>query len=415
MDNSDFFNASKYYLEDIVDGNKRQNNININFNGNNLNLYSKKVLIESQIKKEDLKTHKEYYQSVYYDAIIKKYPQEYQNDLELINSEIATLLNIPSAKIYRLSTENNSRGLIQISSLKRNEQVISIDKLVNRIISLLKTHNMDSTNWLDAYFALPMKDNNKPLKDASLIKVIIDMGLKTIESFFNLDDSVKLKLEKDYIRMLYFDLISHNSIRNFNDYEIMLDNNGHFSRFSPLNNFNIDQEINEYYLFNNQYLDYNTLFSVLYDNYYDDIKEISKGITENFNAYLTSINLIIDSNVNSAISMKIKKNYQTSLNLVKTLETIHSETYDESKLDIAMTQTSINLNAVNRNQAVHQKYDNYNISENNIDDLDETVAISVEPKKKNNLGKHILLIILVLLLLCGIGVGIAYLIMITYE
>jgi hypothetical protein len=415
MDNMEFFNASKYYLEDIIDGNVRQNQINIRFNNNNVNLYSKNVLIQSKLKKEDIRTKEPYYQNINYEAIIKKYPHDYQNDLEFINSEIATLLNIPSAKIYRLFTDNNLRGLIQISTLKSNEQIISVDKLVNRIIGLIKTKNMDYSSWLEEYFALPEKKLTEPLKDANQINKVITMGIKVIESFFNFDDLTKEKLEKAYLRMIYFDLISHNSLRNFNDYDIMLDNKGHFSRFSPLTVFNIAIESPNYYLFNNQYLDVSALFSVLYDNYYDAIKDISKGILENYQAYLNSINLIIESNTNSDISAKIKAGYQISFDLIKTLETIHSRNYGESKLDIAMTQTSINLNAVNKNQQVHQKYDNYNKNKTIANDLDETVAIKIEPKKKSNWGKHLLLILLGLILLCGIGIGIAYIIMITYE
>lgn len=213
--------------------------------------------------------------------------------------------------------------------------------------------------------------------------------------------------------MILFDLLTNNAIRDFGSYNILLDYNGTFKRFSPIYDYNNNIEAKKYYCLNNVFIDRTSILSILYKNYYSYIRELSRSLMENYSAYLDSINLIIDSNMDNSSEI-VKRNININIDVLKSLELIHEEQIGESKLDIAMTQTSINLTAVNNNQLVHQKYDNLNKAKS-TDNIEDDVKIKVEPKRKTHNGMNIFIFILGLIFLCAIGIGIAYLLMLYYE
>ena len=282
--------------------------------------------------------------------------------------------------------------------------------LFKRVLSLLKTRNLGSLDWLTSYYKIPKNSEKMLISDEENIKLFINiMGL-----FVKMDTQEKDKLKKSYIEMIFFDLISSNTYRNFNSYSILLDSKGHFTRFAPIYDYNNLISSNNFYCLNGIFIKKDAILNLLYKYYYHYIKNISRGLMENYKAYIESIDLIIDSNLNMEEAEIVKNNYHVNLDNVKSLEILHQDDYGENKLDIAITKTSINLNAINNNQMVHQIYDKYE-KDTSLKEMDDTIKIKVEPKKKNSIGKNIFLFILVLIVLCAIAVGITYFIIVYYE
>ena len=410
--NDDFFNSQEYYLIDTFNGEVKKNMINFTVVHNSkYNLTnSKEISIESKTKEFDSSTGEEYFTKKIYQAFMKSSKDSYKDDLDIINSEIADLLDIDASKVYRVETNNGSLGIVNIGVKEFNENQISLDSLVNNLIKLIKEKNITLTSWLKDYFSLPKTDANLLLNSEKDIISVIEMTINTLGILFRLSNEELENFKKDYIKMIYFDLISNNVNRSFNTYSIITTSEMKFKRLAPIYDYNNDLDSNSYYILNNQYIDKNAIISCLYHKYYSYIKKISKGIVDNYNIYMESIKLIIDNNINGIYSKQIISNYKINIDTIKSLESIHSKNYSESKLDIAMTQTSINLNALNKNQMVHSKYKNKNKNKPvKVEDVDD-VKIKVEPKKEKSNINNILLILFGLVLLGGIVAGIIYII-----
>ena len=410
--NNEFFKSKEYYLIDTFNGEVKKNLIKFNIIHNSS--YKLKnaveVAIESKSKEIDVTTGKEYYTESIYQAFIKSSIDAYKDDLDIINSEIADLLGISASKVYRVETDSNTFGIININSKGKDENQISVDSLVNNLIKLIKEKNITLTSWLKDYFSLPKTDSNLLLNSEKDVISVIEMTVNTLAILFRLSNEELDKLKSDYIKMIFFDLLSNNTNRSFNTYSVLVTSKMIFLRLSPVYDYNNDLDHNSYYILNNQYIDKNAILSCLYHKYYHYIKTISKGLTDNYGLYLESINLIIDNNINAIYANQIKDNYKNNLEAIKSLEGIHSKNYIESKLDIAMTQTSINLNALNKNQIIHSKYKNKNknkpVKVENVSD----VKIKVEPKQKESKLGNIFLIIFGILLFIGIVVGIIFIV-----
>ncbi len=84
----------------------------------------------------------------------------------------------------------------------------------------------------------------------------------------------------------------------------------------------------------------------------------------------------------------------------------------ENRLDLAMTQTSINLNALNKNQMVHSKYRIIKKEEVNKVEKQEDIKIKVEEEKKeSNTLFNIVMVILAIIFTMGIIAGVVYLVL----
>lgn len=186
---------------------------------------------------------------------------------------------------------------------------------------------------------------------------------------------------------------------------------------APIYDFNNTINTCEYFMLNGYYLDRKVLIDVLFSEYYLYIKDITRGLDENINAYKKSLSLIIKSNTKEEYSSRIREIIYKNLDNVLGLEHEMRLDFGESRIDMALTQTSINLNAVNRNQTVRDKYEKLVKKEIKIpqeikEQEEELVKISVEESKqeKENKGLNIFLFIIIMIVVCLIGVGIAFLI-----
>ncbi len=407
--NKDFFIANDFYLVDKINGEDKKSKILFNIINNSTIKVDNAVEVAIENKSQDVDTNTG--SDLVYQGFIKSSIDSYKDELELINSEIADLFDVNSTKIFKVINSNNVYGIVNVDSKEKDEQKVSVDILINKLVSLIKSKGITLTSWLKDYFSLPKTSPNMYINKEKDIVSAIEMTLNTLNVLFRLNNDEYELLKSDYIKMIFFDLISNNYNRTFNNYSVVMNTNSKFKKLSPVYTFNNELDVKSYYILNNIYIDKDAILSTLFHKYYPYIKKISRGISDNYGLYLESINLIIDNNIKEDIANQLKNNYKTNIETIKSLENINSKEYPESKLDLAMTQTSINLNALNKNQMIHCKYKVR--KQENIEKVEgvSEIKIKVEPKKKeSNTFSKVIIGLLIVALLVGIGIGIFYII-----
>ena len=412
--NNSFFNTNEYYLVDRFNGEIKKNRINLRIVDNSkylLNSY-KQVIIETKIKKINKATGEVYHSLNNYEGFVRSSKDKVRDELDIINSEIASLIGVSSSHVFHLENYNNDRGIINIGVKELDQKLITLDVLVNNLINTIKTQNIDAPDWLKKYFSININDENNLLEDEELIISVIEMTINIIGLFFKLNQEELEKSRKRYIRMILFDLISNNTNRSFNTYSVTLSNQNIFIELTPIYDYNNETDIKNYYILNNKYINKTAIFSTIYHKYYPYIKSLSKSITDNINLYKDSISLIINNNIDGFSSETVNNYYNANLDLIKSLELLHQKNSHENKLDLAMTQTSINLGVINRNQLVQSKYAN---SKKKNKEEREDVTIRVEEKIRNPFYLKLLLFIVGILILIALASIIAYYILYVYE
>lgn len=412
--NEEFFNSKEFYLVDTFNGIIKKSRIKFNIVNNSKYKLdnTKEIAIESKTRKVDSETGEEYYAPSMYEAFMKSSVDKTRDDLDIINSEIADLLDIAASKVYRIETDTNMCGVVNISVKDQSEQQIGLDMLVNKVIKLIKERTIDLNPWLKSYFSLPIGDKTYVVNSEADIVSAIEMGIRSICLLFKLNDEQLENLKTDYIKMILFDFISNNSLRGFNTYSIIVNKDLSFKKLAPVYDYNNELTSSNIYLLNNVYIDKSALISTLFSKYYEYIKKITKGLRDNSGLYLESMNLIIKNNIDEVNALSIMHNYKTNVEIVKSLENSHSKEMPENRLDLAMTQTSINLNALNKNQMVHSKYRIIKKEEVNKVEKQEDIKIKVEEEKKeSNTFFNVVMVILAIIFTMGIIAGIVYLVL----
>ena len=412
--NEEFFNSKEFYLVDTFNGIVKKSRIKFDIVNNSKYklVNTKEIAIESKTRKIDNETGEEYYAPSMYEAFMKSSNDKTRDDLDIINSEIADLLDIAASKVYRIETDTNMCGVVNISVKDQSEQQIGLDMLVNKVIKLIKERTIDLNPWLKSYFSLPIGDKTYVVNSEADVVSTIEMGIRSISLLFKLNDEQLENLKTDYIKMLLFDFISNNSLRGFNTYSIIVNKDLSFKKLAPIYDYNNELTSNNVYLLNNVYIDKSALISTLFSKYYEYIKKITKGLRDNAGLYLESMNLIIKNNIDEVNALSIMHNYKTNVEVIKSLENSHSKEMPENRLDLAMTQTSINLNALNKNQMVHSKYRIIKKEEVNKVEKQEDIKIKVEEEKKeSNTFFNIVMVILAIIFTMGIIAGVVYLVL----
>ena len=412
--NEEFFNSKEFYLVDTFNGIVKKSRIKFDIVNNSKYklVNTKEIAIESKTRKVDNETGEEYYAPSMYEAFMKSSNDKTRDDLDIINSEIADLLDIAASKVYRIETDTNMCGVVNISVKDQSEQQIGLDMLVNKVIKLIKERTIELNPWLKSYFSLPIGDKTYVVNSEADVVSTIEMGIRSISLLFKLNDEQLENLKTDYIKMLLFDFISNNSLRGFNTYSIIVNKDLSFKKLAPIYDYNNELTSNNVYLLNNVYIDKSALISTLFSKYYEYIKKITKGLRDNAGLYLESMNLIIKNNIDEVNALSIMHNYKTNVEVIKSLENSHSKEMPENRLDLAMTQTSINLNALNKNQMVHSKYRIIKKEEVNKVEKQEDIKIKVEEEKKeSNTFFNIIMVILAIIFTMGIIAGVVYLVL----
>ncbi len=425
---NNFYNADKYFLVDTIHGNLKASNINLVPLSNALiNLYNRrtfKVLSKKRIVDEI--TGKESFVPIESLGFLHTSDSPYQDDLDVISYEVLKLLGINAMPAFHLLTQEKLRGSILISALNLSDEVYTIEDLSKKIVLMIKENKSAIPEFLLSYIHLGSNSKNSPIMDMKVVKELIDFPINIISYVFNLDSKALYKIKLNYINyLLGMYVINQNNIE-LNTYGIYKSKTSSIVSMLPAYNYSKTLEKSNIVNLNNKYVDKEVFLNTLFNGYYEFFKDISRGLMENVSAYKKSMSLIIDNNTSGRDAKVITDILFGLIDNVAGLEEEHRLSFGESRIDMALTQTSINLNAVNHNQEVRNKYEkveqHYKVTGDISpkDDIGEEkpkspekemVKVKVEeakPVKKGHLGSIILAIIIIAIII-AIGFGTYYL------
>ena len=425
---NNFYNADKYFLVDTIHGNLKASNINLVPLSNALiNLYNRrtfKVLSKKRIVDEI--TGKESFVPIESLGFLHTSDSPYQDDLDVIAYEVLKLLGINAMPAFHLLTQEKLRGSILISALNLSDEVYTIEDLSKKIVLMIKENKTAIPEFLLSYIHLGSNSKNSPIMDMKVVKELIDFPINIISYVFNLDSKALYKIKLNYINyLLGMYVINQNNIE-LNTYGVYKSKTSSIVSMLPAFNYSKSLEKSNVVNLNNKYVDKEVFLNTLFNGYYEFFKDISRGLMENVSAYKKSMSLIIDNNTSGRDAKVITGILFDLIDNVAGLEEEHRLSFGESRIDMALTQTSINLNAVNHNQEVRNKYEkveeHYKVTGDISPKEDigeekpkspekEMVKVKVEeakPVKKGHLGSIILAIIIIAVII-AIGFGTYYL------
>ncbi len=422
MNNTDiknFYNADKYFLVDTINGTLKASNINLEVIPNSpINLRGRltyKVLSKKRL--EDTTNDKDVYVAVETLGFLRTSTEPYQEDLDIINYEVLRLLGINAMPAFHLLTKEKLRGSILISALTLEDEIYTIEDLSKRMVMLIKQEKRSIPTFLANYIHLNATSKDNPLLDTNLIKEIIDFPINIISYVFNLDSKSLYKVKSTYINYLLGQLLLNQDRIDLNTYGIYYNRGNNIINLIPLYNYSNTLNKSEILSLNNKYVDKEVFIDTLFTYYYDFFKDISRGLNENVSAYKKSIGMIIDNNTSTKYAKLITDNIFSSIDHLTSEEEEHRLSFGESRIDMALTQTSINLNAVNRNQEVRNKYENieshYKVlleppKEKTIEEKTVNIKVEAEKKPKKSHFGSIMLAIFIIGIIIAIGFAAYY-------
>ena len=350
----------------------------------------------------------------------------YQDDLDVISYEVLKLLGINAMPAFHLLTQEKLRGSILISALNLSDEVYTIEDLSKKIVLMIKENKTAIPEFLLSYIHLGSNSKNSPIMDMKVVKELIDFPINIISYVFNLDSKALYKIKLNYINyLLGMYVINQNNIE-LNTYGVYKSKTSSVVSMLPAFNYSKSLEKSNVVNLNNKYVDKEVFLNTLFNGYYEFFKDISRGLMENVSAYKKSMSLIIDNNTSGRDAKVIMDILFDLIDNVAGLEEEHRLSFGESRIDMALTQTSINLNAVNHNQEVRNKYEkveeHYKVTGDISSKEDigeerpkspekEMVKVKVEeakPVKKGHLGSIIWAIVIIAIVI-AIGFGAYYL------
>ncbi len=418
---NNFYNADKYFLVDTVRGNLKASNINlVPLSNVAINLYNRRTFkVLSKKRLVDEETGKESYIPIESLGFLHTSDSPYQDDLDVIGYEVLKLLGINAMPAFHLLTQEKQRGSILISALNLSDEVYTLEDLSKKIVIMIKEQKLTIPEFLTNYIHLNGNNRNNPIMDMKEIKELIDFPINIISYVFNLDSKALYKIKLNYINyLLGMYVINQNNIE-LNTYGVYKSKTSNVVCMLPVFNYNKNLEKSSVINLNNKYIDKEAFLNTLFNNYYEFFKDISRGLMENVSAYKKSMNMIIDNNTSKRDAGVITNVIFGAIDSLVSLEEEHRLSFGESRIDMALTQTSINLNAVNHNQEVRNKYEQVEEHYKVIGDVNPKEEISLEPemvkvkveeevKPKKGHGGTIFLAIFIVIVIIAIGLGAYY-------
>lgn len=405
--NKEFFQSNQYLLSDYFNGTPKVNPITIKKIANSTYELNNRLEVEviSTVTKLNKNTKQAEQVTITTPGFISSSLISYKDDLDIILSEIATLLNIKASNVYRLLTPTSYTGTLSLNTKEDNEQILTISSLLNEFNRNLKYSQNQEPDYLKSYKSYHFTEEN-PLSDLDLIKKIIDLPLLLISDALNPSVYDLTKITTDYIKMLFFNYITNQSDTSLASYSVLINSATKKVRLSPIYDYNNSLENTKTINLNNQIISKEAFLECLYTYYYPEYKALSRGLAENLSAYKTSMEMIINHITTEEYAPIIKKFLFTNLDTIAKYELDVTNGFNESKIDMVLTQTSINLNAVNQNTLIRNKYQTINPPKKNLTTL---IPEQLKPKPKQP-PKFLstLIFILILLAVIGLGIVIAY-------
>ena len=356
------------------------------------------------------------------------------DDYDIIKSDIAELLDIDHEEVKRIVSEEQNVGVFTpLNYSKDIETRISATTVLKHIVEYVNKGLLpeEDSLWISKVLQY-QTSKGSALKDSSSVEEVVKLGiyslLKEIElqTGKKLNDKYKTAIEKNYFRMILYDLIIGRKYRGLDYYLISklteqkkpMWTDAYFAPISISNSVEKDELVadNEYML-NNKLVDRQVLLQVLFTKHYKEIHKVTEALSDAKRIYLDAISRIIFNNTDldkaTTLEANIIENIEKIVKLQKVEEDKKDKEYKTNKVERTMATQSLNVRVTTKLDLIQKKYP---INPKDHPELrkkkkavkkDEKLKLVVE-KETNNKGFAALSIIISIVgLICGLGIGIA--------
>lgn len=357
----------------------------------------------------------------------------YIDDYDIIKSDIAELLDVDHEEAKRIVSEEQNIGVfIPLNYSKDIETRISANTVLRHIIEYVNKGLLpeEESLWITKVSQYQTSKGN-PLKDSSSIEDVIKLGtyslIKEIElqAAKPLADKYKEAIEKNYLRMILFDLIIGRKHRGL-DYQLIskltdqkkpMWTDAYFGPISISNSLEKDELVgaNEYML-NNKLVDREVLLQVLFTKHYKEIQKVTEALSDAKRIYFDAISRIIYNNTDldraNALEASIFENIEKIVKLQQVEESKKDKEYKTNKVERTMATQSLNVRVTTKLDLIQKKYpinpkDHPELRKKKTKKKEEDLKLLVEKETKNKGFAALSIIISIVGLLVGLGIGVA--------
>ena len=361
----------------------------------------------------------------------------YIDDFDIIKSDIAELLDIDHEESKRIVSEDQNIGVFTpLNYSKDIETRISATTVLKHIIEYVNKGMIPEGDalWITKVLQTQATKEN-PLKDSSSIEEVIKVGkyalLREIEFQAGKPIGAKYEeaIEKNYLRMILFDLLIGRKYRGLDYYLIshLTDQNkpiwsdAYFAPISVSNSIEKDKMVGEgQYLLNNKVVDREVLLQVLFTKHYKEIQKVAESLNDAKRLYLDAISRIIYNNTDleksKQLEAEIIANIEKIVKLQKVEEAKKDKEHKTNKVERTMATQSLNVRVTTKLDLIQKKYpinpkDHPELKKKVQKKKEEELKLTVEEKTKKGGFAVISIVISLVGLLCGIGIGIAFMLL----
>ena len=361
----------------------------------------------------------------------------YIDDFDIIKSDIAELLDIDHEESKRIVSEDQNIGVFTpLNYSKDIETRISATTVLKHIVEYVNKGMIPEGDalWITKVLQTQATKEN-PLKDSSSIEEVIKLGkyslLKEIEFQAGKPIGAKYEeaIEKNYLRMILFDLLIGRKYRGLDYYLIShlteqnkpIWSDAYFAPISVSNSIEKDKMVgDDQYFLNNKVVDREVLLQVLFTKHYKEIQKVAESLNDAKRLYLDAISRIIYNNTDleksKQLEAEIIANIEKIVKLQKVEEAKKDKEHKTNKVERTMATQSLNVRVTTKLDLIQKKYpinpkDHPELKKKVQKKKEEDLKLTVEEKTKKGGFAVISIIISLVGLLCGIGIGIAFILL----
>ena len=355
------------------------------------------------------------------------------DDYDIIKSDIAELLDIDHEEVKRIVSEEQNIGVFTpLNYSKDIETRISATTVLKHIVEYVNKGLLpeEDTLWISKVIQYQTSKGN-PLKDSSSVEEVVKLGiyslLKEIELQAGkpLDDKYREALEKNYFRMILYDLINGRKYRGLDYYLIskLTDQkkpvwtDAYFGPISVSNSVEKDSLINDNeYMLNNKIVDREVLLQVLFTKHYKEIQKVTEALSDAKRLYVDAISRIIYNNTDLDKARELETSILDNIEKIVKLQQVEESKKDKehkvNKVERTMATQSLNVRVTTKLDLIQKKYpinpkDHPELRKKKPKKKEEDLKLVVEKESNNKGFAAISIIISIIGLLVGVGVGVA--------
>ncbi len=355
------------------------------------------------------------------------------DDFDIIKSDIAELLDIDHEESKRIVSEDHNVGVFTpLNYSKDIETRISATTVLKHVVEYVNKNLLpeEDSLWVSKVIQYQTTKEN-PLKDSSSVEEVVKLGiyslLKEIELQAGepLDDKYREAIEKNYLRMILFDLIIGRKYRGLDYYLISklteqkkpVWTDAYFGPISVSNSVEKDNQVtDDEYMLNNKIVDREVLLQVLFTKHYKEIQKVTEALSDAKRLYFDAISRIIFNNTDldkaNAFEKEIIDNIEKIVKLQQVEESKKDKEHKVNKVERTMATQSLNVRVTTKLDLIQKKYpinpkDHPELRRKTKKKKDDEIKLVVEEKIGNKGFTAVSLLLSVIGLICGIGIGVA--------